>query len=73
MSEISGFSTIITSERTVQDWELWINDKEISGKYTTWYDEFGDSDWDIKIHNQSELTDEEMDEITDYIKENIKK
>jgi len=71
MSTIADFSKVMTSQRTVQDWELTINGKEVRGEYMVWYDEYGDTDWDVKIENQSQLTDDEIDQINDYIRENI--
>jgi hypothetical protein len=73
MNEINDFSANITSQKTYQDWELTINGKEVSGEYFTYYDFWGDSDWDITIHNEDKLTDEEIDMVHDYVRDNITK
>ena len=71
MNEINDFSTNITYEKVTKDWELTINDKEVSGEYSYFYDFWGESDWDITIHYEDKLTDEEIDAIYDYVKNNI--
>ncbi len=71
--KFDGLSAELTSASSTYDWELYYNDKFVAGEYYEHYDNRGDYDWDIKIYDEDKLTDEELDEIYDYIKENIKK
>lgn len=73
MSEkFEGLSGSVTAFAQIIDWEVAYGDKSITGEYRESYDFWGEYEWDIKIHEQDKLTDEEIDEIYDYIKDNIK-
>ena len=72
-NKFDGLSTDLSSASKTIDWEVYYNEKFVTGEYWEHYDNYGDYDWNIKIHNEDELTDEEIDEIYDYIKENINK
>ena len=72
-NKFDGLLTEVTSASKVIDWEVYYGDKYVTGEYYEHYDNRGDYDWDIKIYEQDKLTDDEIDEIYDYIKENIKK
>lgn len=71
-NKFDGLSTDLTSASKTIDWEVYYGDKFVAGEYWEHYDNRGDFDWNIKIYEQDKLTDEEIDEIYDYIKENIK-
>jgi len=74
MSEkFDALSVDLTSASSTYDWEMYCGDKWVAGEYHEHYDNRGDYDWSIKIYDEDKLTDEEIDEIYDYIKENIKK
>jgi hypothetical protein len=70
-NKFDGLSTDLTSASKTIDWEVYYNDKNVAGQYHEHYDYTGDYDWNIKIYNEDKLTDDEIDEIYDYIKQNI--
>lgn len=72
-NKFDGLSSDLTHSSQAFDWEVYYGDKFITGEYWESYDNRGDYDWEIKINDQDKLTDEEIDEIYDYIKDNIKK
>ena len=70
--KFEGFTTNLASMSRVTDWEVYYVDKWITGELWEEYSENGDYDWSLKIDDDDKLTDDELDEIYDYIKENIK-
>lgn len=72
-NKFDGLSTDLTSASKTIDWEVYYGDKSVAGEYWEHYDNRGDYDFNIKIYDEDKLTDEEIDEIYDYIKENINK
>lgn len=72
-NKFDGLSTDLTSASKTIDWEVYYGNKLVGGEYWEHYDYRGDYDFNIKIYNEDKLTDEEIDEIYDYIKENINK
>lgn len=71
--KFDGLYSQIAYSKIIYEWEVYVGDKQAIGTFSEVCDEMGDYDWHITIDNQNQFTDEEIDELTDYIRMNIKK
>jgi hypothetical protein len=64
------FSSLTTRSVIKKNWSLTYKGQEISGTYSYEIDDWGYSERSCEIDDESELTDDEIDEIIEYV-ENV--
>jgi hypothetical protein len=61
------FSSVTTTTIIKKNWELTYKGKEVTGTYSYEDDAWGFHERNVEIDDESDLTEEEIDEIIDYV------
>ena len=69
--QFEDFHAVTISSRVVKTWSISYNGREISGRYEADQDDWGLSDHETTIDDESELTEDEIDAIITYVEDNI--